>query len=129
MPEGHTLRRLADDLSAAFAGRVTRVGSPQGRFAAEAAVLDGTEVVVADSAGTWPMLDDVTSDLVYVRLHGEEELYASGYTDSALEKWADRLRGWTADGREAFVYFDNDMKGYAPHDARKLIAKLDERAT
>jgi endonuclease VIII len=51
MPEGHTLRRLADDLGAAFGGRSVRVSSPQGRFAAEAALLDGTELVATDSAG------------------------------------------------------------------------------
>jgi len=51
MPEGHTLRRLADELDAAFAGRPVRVSSPQGRFAADAAVLDGETVLGADSAG------------------------------------------------------------------------------
>lgn len=51
MPEGHTLRRLALDLTAAFAGEPVRVGSPQGRFAAEAADLDGEVLVAAESAG------------------------------------------------------------------------------
>jgi endonuclease VIII len=51
MPEGHTLRRLADDLETAFAGRRVRVSSPQGRFAADAAVLDGQTVVESHSAG------------------------------------------------------------------------------
>lgn len=51
MPEGHTLRRLADDLTAAFAGRTLRVSSPQGRFAADAAQVDGSRFVGADSAG------------------------------------------------------------------------------
>ncbi len=51
MPEGHTLRRLADDLHAAFAGRPVRVSSPQGRFAADAALVDGQVLVGADSAG------------------------------------------------------------------------------
>jgi uncharacterized protein YecE (DUF72 family) len=59
-----------------------------------------------------------------VRLHGDSELYASGYTDAALDSWAQRIEGWTADGRDAFVYFDNDIKGYAPHDARRLIELL-----
>ena len=80
---------------------------------------------MADSAGKWPRFEQAVGPIVYARLHGDTELYASGYTDSALEQWAERLCGWTADGREAFVYFDNDMKGYAPHDARRLIAKLD----
>lgn len=51
MPEGHTLRRLADDLTEAFAGRQTRLSSPQGRFAADAALLDGAVCVGADAAG------------------------------------------------------------------------------
>lgn len=51
MPEGHTLRRLADQLDRTFAGTPVRVGSPQGRFAAEAALLDGAVLVAADSAG------------------------------------------------------------------------------
>ncbi len=51
MPEGHTLRRLADELTAAFAGRTVAVSSPQGRFVAEAGLLDGTRVESADSSG------------------------------------------------------------------------------
>ncbi len=81
-------------------------------------------LVVADSAGTWPMLDDVTSDLVYVRLHGEEELYASGYTDDSLDRWATRVREWAADGLDVFVYFDNDIKVHAPYDALRLAERL-----
>jgi endonuclease-8 len=68
MPEGHTLRRLADDLSAAFAGRVTRVGSPQGRFAAEAAILDGTELVVAESAGKHLFVEHAGEHVVHIHL-------------------------------------------------------------
>jgi uncharacterized protein YecE (DUF72 family) len=41
-------------------------------------------LVVADTAGTWPAMEDVTADFVYVRLHGDAELYVSGDTDVAL---------------------------------------------
>jgi endonuclease-8 len=51
MPEGHTLFALARDLHAAFAGTCPRVSSPQGRFAAGAALLDGRELVAATSWG------------------------------------------------------------------------------
>lgn len=81
-------------------------------------------LVVADSAGKWPRFEQAIGPIVYVRLHGDTELYASGYTDRALDEWAEKLRGWTADGRDGFVYFDNDIKGYAPHDAMKLIERL-----
>ena len=80
--------------------------------------------VIADTAGRWPEADAVTTDVVYVRLHGDQELYASGYTDGALDRWAERCRVWARES-DVFVYFDNDMKGYAPHDALALLARLD----
>ena len=97
-------------------------------------------LVVADTAGTWPYLDDVTADFVYVRLHGDAELYVSGYTDEALDRWAERGRGWRAGRsprtehtlgtaapvrpRDVYVYFDNDVKVRAPMDAISLAERL-----
>lgn len=81
-------------------------------------------LVVADTAGKWPFMLDVTSDLVYVRLHGGEELYVSGYDDAALAVWAERIAGWAADGRDVVVYFDNDVKVHAPFDALRLAQLL-----
>jgi uncharacterized protein YecE (DUF72 family) len=80
--------------------------------------------VYADTAGRWPKVDADTGPIRYVRLHGDQELYASGYTDRALDEWATRCRGWAEAGQDVFVYFDNDMKGYAPHDAMRLIDRL-----
>lgn len=79
--------------------------------------------VVADTAGRYPFVDTPTSDFMYVRLHGDEELYASGYGDEALDTWAERIARWSASGRDVFAYFDNDVKGYAPFDAMRLIAR------
>jgi uncharacterized protein YecE (DUF72 family) len=97
-------------------------------------------LVCADTAGKWPMLDDVTSDFVYTRLHGGEELYVSGYDDEALEHWAEKVRTWQSGGtpmrgrtlappapvagRDVFVYFDNDVKVRAPFDAMSLADKV-----
>jgi uncharacterized protein YecE (DUF72 family) len=81
-------------------------------------------LVVADTAKRWPMFDDVTSDFVYVRLHGAEELYVSGYTEEQLERWAERVRGWVAQGLDVYAYFDNDAKVHSPFDARGLADKL-----
>ncbi len=83
----------------------------------------GVGCVVADTAGEFPQADAVTSDVVYVRLHGDTELYASGYTDEALDAWAERSRSW-AEGADVFVFFDNDAKGHAPHDALRLRERL-----
>ncbi len=84
----------------------------------------GVATVYADTAGRWPKVDEDTAAYRYVRLHGDQELYASGYTDRALDEWAARCRAWSAAGQDVFCYFDNDMKGYAPHDASRLIARL-----
>jgi uncharacterized protein YecE (DUF72 family) len=106
----------------------------------------GVAWVVADTAGKWPYAEDVTADFVYVRLHGDTELYASGYSDVALRHWADRIRHW-AGGRESadarrigppagcrrqrdvYCYFDNDAKVHAPFDARSLMRMLDRSST
>lgn len=82
-------------------------------------------LVVADTAGRWPLLTDVTSDVVYVRLHGAEELYVSGYDDDALDRWAERVRGWSRAGADVLVYFDNDAKVHAPFDAQRLAERLE----
>ncbi|OZC74376.1 hypothetical protein CH282_27730 [Rhodococcus sp. 06-418-1B] len=80
--------------------------------------------VVADTAGRYPFIDTPTSDFMYLRLHGDEELYASGYGDAALDKWANRIAQWTATGRDVFAYFDNDVKGFAPFDAMRLRERI-----
>jgi uncharacterized protein YecE (DUF72 family) len=98
-------------------------------------------LVVADTAGKWPYLEDVTADFMYLRLHGDKQLYASGYTDAALERWSERIRAWqrgreprdaqrvngagpAAKTRDVFCYFDNDVKVRAPFDADRLMQKL-----
>ena len=80
-------------------------------------------MVVADTAGRWPAFDAVTHRVVYVRLHGDTELYVSGYSAQALDRWADRVRAWAREA-DVYVYFDNDVKVHAPHDAMALAARL-----
>jgi uncharacterized protein YecE (DUF72 family) len=81
-------------------------------------------LVVADTAGKWPKMLHVTSDFVYVRLHGNVRIYTSGYSSRALAAWARRIRDWDSDGRDVYVYFDNDVKVKAPFDALNLMQKL-----
>ncbi|MFF0338866.1 DUF72 domain-containing protein [Kribbella sp. NPDC004875] len=78
-------------------------------------------VVCADTAGKWPMFEDVTAGFAYVRLHGAEELYVSGYDDKSLARWARKIRSCKCD---TYVYFDNDVKVHAPYDAERLAARL-----
>ena len=101
-------------------------------------------LVVADTAGKWPFMEDVTADFVYVRLHGDKKIYESGYSESALDHWAARVASWHHGGqeddvrtvsdrkpprrkrRDVYLYFDNDMKVHAPGDAARLAQKLVE---
>lgn len=81
-------------------------------------------LVTADAAGKWPFFVEQTAGFAYARLHGDEALYSSGYTPAALRAWAARLRSWARGGRDAFAYFDNDVKGRAPFDAMSLARLL-----
>jgi uncharacterized protein YecE (DUF72 family) len=66
-----------------------------------------------------------TADFVYVRLHGKEKTYTSNYSDAALDVWADELKRMTRGGaKEAWVYFNNDLEGYAIENARGLGDRL-----
>ena len=89
--------------------------------------------VVADTAGKFPYAEEVTADFVYVRLHGSEVLYASGYTDAELDAWATKIAAWRSGSRpgragevarDVYVYFDNDAKVHAPFDARHLAERV-----
>jgi len=84
----------------------------------------GIGLVVADTAGRWPFLDQVTADLVYLRLHGDRELYVSGYDDAALDRWAARIRDWAGQGLDVWAFFDNDTKVRSPRDAMALIERV-----
>jgi uncharacterized protein YecE (DUF72 family) len=101
----------------------------------------GVALVCADTV-EWPLKMDLTADFIYCRLHGSQKLYVSGYSNTDLDCWAQRVKQWArggeprdADrigppakrlekGRDVFVYFDNDAKVRAPKDARGLAARL-----
>jgi uncharacterized protein YecE (DUF72 family) len=96
--------------------------------------------VFADTAGKWPYAEDLSANFVYCRLHGDTQLYTSGYSDHALDWWATRLKLWRkgqqskdaklvtvkrkSEEHDLFVYFDNDAKVHAPFDAQTLLRKM-----
>ena len=87
----------------------------------------GCGMVVADSAGKFPMSEEVTAPFVYVRLHGSEQLYVSRYSDEELDEWTEKIERWRSPaegGRDVYVYFDNDAKVHAPRDAIRLMERL-----
>jgi uncharacterized protein YecE (DUF72 family) len=98
-------------------------------------------LVFSDAASDWPYAEDVTASFVYLRLHGAEVTYASGYDEAALDHWAARVQTWLAgrepadarrcgapcaprSGRDAYIFFDNDAKVRAPFDALALARRL-----
>jgi uncharacterized protein YecE (DUF72 family) len=100
-------------------------------------------LVISESARQWPMIHDVTADFIYMRLHGDQQLYRSGYSDKALDRWARRIAAWARGGepadarrilpgrsavrgaRDVYCFFDNtDVKLRAPFDAQTLMKKL-----
>lgn len=98
-------------------------------------------LVFSDTAGKWPYMEELTSDFVYLRLHGDEDLYRSGYSKESIHWWSKRIRTWMTGKqpgdaysiteksfpvllRDAFVYFDNTDKLHAPFDAQALMKKL-----
>ncbi len=100
-------------------------------------------LVFADSGGKWPYAEDLTSDFVYLRLHGNKKLYASGYDEPALAHWHQRIATWSRGNqpgdaqlidahkprarasRDVYCYFDNDLKVRAPYDAYSLLQQFD----
>jgi uncharacterized protein YecE (DUF72 family) len=72
---------------------------------------------IADTAGRYPSCETITSDFVYIRLHGSRELYASKYSEKELRNWAEKVNAWN---RETFIYFDNDFEGHAVNNAGRL---------
>jgi uncharacterized protein YecE (DUF72 family) len=80
-----------------------------------------------DMAGSATRREPV-GPFVYVRFHGSGARYGGRYTLPTLERWADDLAGWAAEGRPAWVYFNNDGGGHAPRDAIRLRDLIGEQA-
>ena len=89
----------------------------------------GVAFVIAETAGKWGYAEEITAPFVYVRLHGSQVLYGSRYTDAELDRWANRVAGWVRGRppRDVYVYFDNDHRAYAPHDAASLRERVERR--
>jgi uncharacterized protein YecE (DUF72 family) len=82
-------------------------------------------LVFADTGGRYPYFEDITADFIYIRLHGDKEIYTSGYDSETLDWWASKIKRWNRPSlKKAFVYFDNDAKVWAPFNALELGQKL-----
>jgi uncharacterized protein YecE (DUF72 family) len=67
----------------------------------------------------------LTSDFAYLRLHGPAGKYQGSYDDETLRKWLKKFGDWTENGiKEVYCYFDNDQKGYAAFNAKRMLELL-----
>ncbi len=93
------------------------------------ACLEEYRVAACQSdAADWQLWPAVTTDLVYIRLHGHSRTYASNYNQEELQDWAVKIRRWLNEGRDVHVYFDNDAEGAAPYNAVQLLNLLQDAA-
>ena len=84
----------------------------------------GVAFCISDLAGRQSPYE-VTADFVYLRLHGPRTAYEGAYSTQRLTALARRIRAWREDGRDCFVFFDNDAEGQAPIDALRLRRQLE----
>ncbi|MFW6137915.1 MAG: DUF72 domain-containing protein [Spirochaetota bacterium] len=70
---------------------------------------------------------EVTSELVYIRLHGPDGSYRGQYDDSTIASWTSRIWEWAGEGKQVYCYFDNDEAGYAAQDAMRLEKMVEEQ--
>lgn len=64
---------------------------------------------------------EVTAKFAYIRFHGTEFLYGGRYSKKELLKWADLINGFIKEGKDVYVYFNNDANGYAVINAKELM--------
>ena len=85
-------------------------------------------LVIAHSS-RYPVPEAVsTAPFVYFRFHGPKELFASGYSDVELERWAAHAKRFLGEGLDVYAYFNNDAMGDAVPDAQTLIRMVGHRA-
>jgi uncharacterized protein YecE (DUF72 family) len=74
----------------------------------------------ADAPTPWR----ATAPHIYIRGHGQSGNYRDHYPIRVLRRWAQAIIRWQGEGRDVFVYFDNDQKAAAPADALRLIEAI-----
>jgi uncharacterized protein YecE (DUF72 family) len=73
----------------------------------------------------YPDPEPLTGDFMYLRFHGPDEMFASGYGRRGLKRWAPLIEAWLDEGIDVFAYFNNDVGGHAVRDAQALLGWLD----
>lgn len=71
---------------------------------------------------------EVTGDIAYIRLHGPGGSTVGSYRSASLRNWVARSLGWNRQGKQAYVFFDNDTAGFAVKNARRFNSFVREGA-
>jgi uncharacterized protein YecE (DUF72 family) len=82
--------------------------------------------VISSGGKRFPGLEIATTNTVYFRLHGDEKLYSSSYSDEKLEKYAFMIKDWLSDGKEIWVFFNNTILGHAITDSERLYRLIEQ---
>jgi uncharacterized protein YecE (DUF72 family) len=80
--------------------------------------------LVAAQSSRYPGAQEITADIIYIRLHGPEKLFASKYSMEQLSEWADYINQSSKKVKKVYVYFNNDFYGYALENAKELSAMI-----
>lgn len=83
----------------------------------------GAALCAADSP-FYPAPDHKTAGFDFFRMHGGRQREAPGYSSGELRSLARKIEGRLSEGRDVFVYFNNDYAGHAVKDATRLKAML-----
>ena len=85
-------------------------------------------MVTADTAGKWPkFLEPTTATSPTSGCTATPSCTPAATPTQALDRWAARVGEWRDQGRDVFVYFDNDVKVHAPFDAQRLAGPAGAR--
>jgi uncharacterized protein YecE (DUF72 family) len=83
-------------------------------------------LVISQSGQQFPYCEMITAKNIYIRFHGPQQLYASSYPQKMLNDFASKFKRWQKGGHTVWAFFNNDIHGYAPEDAKRLIALLEK---
>jgi uncharacterized protein YecE (DUF72 family) len=120
--------RLNLDRLRSFLGALPRSHRYAFEFRDESWFAPQVREVLAEAGAAFCIFDldgrlsprEVTTDFVYIRLHGPDGPYRGSYPDETLAGWAGAISAWSRQGKDVYCYFDNDEAGYAPRDALRL---------
>ena len=119
------LKLLPVELGGRAMRHVVEVRHPSFRTADFIELCHEHRVAVASvEDAKYPAFEELTADFAYLRLRRCSEEHDTGYPAEALDRWAERLQGWAAEGRDCFLYFINGAKVRAPAAAQALIERL-----